>query len=519
LSVSKLRVFVSSVQQELENERIAVAELISTDSFLAKHCEAILFEREPASPLPPDQAYIAALDSCQVYVGIIGFEYGSVGSDGLSATHREYLHAKDKRLPVFFFVKGSSGRDKGRDPKMQELFAIVRDASTGHTYRRFSNYQELKQLVRSVLLPVLEQRGFTPSTVEQIEFEQTLGAASDFDTQLLEQVDFSDLDSELIRRYATAVLKQETTDTGVIQKLLLNRGLLWLDQKANSFRPTSAGLLLLGNSPDAVFAQCRIAANAYAGTERGEPIDRKNIVGPLPKAIEEAISFLIRNMRHTQTVREFSRFEIHEFPYEPLREALINAVAHRDYAIAGASIRIEKYQDRVAILSPGLPPPPLTLEKIRSLKYLPCSRNPNIARGLSFFERIEEQGDGFRRMITICRETGLPEPEFQIRDGHFAVIFHGPGNSLAKLKPSSARPIFEIKPSVLDQLTLNQKAIVQRLLKHNKAQVPELATALKVTEQAVRKDMAKLTKLQLVEKHGSARATHYTLKQQSPLTL
>jgi hypothetical protein len=80
-----------------------------------------------------------------------------------------------------------------------------------------------------------------------------------------------------------------------------------------------------------------------------------------------------------------------------LREALVNAAAHRDYSLAGSSIRVEKFTDRIAILSPGLPPPPLTLEKLRTLRYLPCSRNPNLARGLSFFERMEEQGDGLRR--------------------------------------------------------------------------------------------------------------------------
>ena len=67
-------------------------------------------------------------------------------------------------------------------------------------------------------------------------------------------------------------------------------------------------------------------------------------------------------------------------------------------------------------------------------------------------------------------------------------------------------------------LTKNQKAIVHELLEKNQVQVPELAIALHVTEQAVRKDMAKLTKLKLVEKRGAARATYYVLKEQVPLS-
>ena len=421
-------------------------------------------------------------------------------------------------MPVNFFVKGRSERDKYRDKKMQAMFAAVRDARTGHTYRRFSNYLELKQLVRDTLLPVLEKRGLTPSTNEQIEFEQNLSAASDFDTQLLAQVDLNDLDQELARQYVTAVRREPSADDDVVRKTLLNRGLLWYDENAAVLRPTAAGLLLLGRAPDAVFPQCRIAANAYGGAEKGEAIDRKDIRQPLPKAIHEAIDFLVRNMRHTTRVSGFARFQIDEYPYEALREALINAVAHRDYALRGSSIRVEKYADRIIVFSPGLPPPPLTLAKIRSLKYLPCSRNPNIARALSFFERIEEQGDGFRRMVTATRNVGLPRPEFQVIDGHFVVTFKGPGKSLGKVKPQTARPLFMVEPSVLDELTANQKTIVRVLLKTKTVQVPKLAAKLKVTAQAVRKDMARLAGLHLVEQRGAARATYYVLKESSVIS-
>ncbi|MBU1206356.1 MAG: DUF4062 domain-containing protein [Proteobacteria bacterium] len=512
--MSKVKVFVSSVQQELENERVASAELISTDPFLSRHCEAVLFERLPASTLPAQKAYLTELDSSDVYIGIIGLEYGPTGPDGLSAMHREYLRAEKHQMPMIIFVKGQAGRDKDRNQKMQELFARVRDSKTGHTYRRFSNYQDLKQSIRDALLPILKNRGLTPSIAEQTEFVQTLSAASDFDTQLLKQEDITDLDPDLTRQYVTAVLNIPPKNQAIIQRTLLSRGLLWYDEKHQRHRPTAAGLLLFGKTPDAVFPQIRIAANAYGGAEKGEPIDRRNIHKPLPGAIQEAIDFLIRNMRHTQAVRGFARVELNEYPYEALREALINAVAHRDYGIRGAGIRVEKYADRIMIFSPGLPPPPLTLAKLRSLKYLPCSRNPNIARGLSFFERIEEQGDGLRRMVMATKNMGLSAPEFSITDGHFTVVFKGPSKSLAKLRAEKAQPIFAVKPALVDLLTPNQKMIMRGLLKNGEVKVPKIAAQLKVTDQAVRKDMAKLQKMRLVEKRGAARATYYVLNEQ-----
>jgi ATP-dependent DNA helicase RecG len=222
-------------------------------------------------------------------------------------------------------------------------------------------------------------------------------------------------------------------------------------------------------------------------------------------------------MRHTNRVVGFARVQIDEYPYEALREALVNAAAHRDYSLTGSSIRVEKYTDRIIILSPGLPPPPLTLEKLRTLRYLPCSRNPNLARGLSFFERLEEQGDGLRRMVIVTANMGLQAPEFLQIDGHFAVVFKGPGKSLLDLRSQRPRPIYEVAPAVIDILNANQRLIIKHLLKELKVEVPALARKLKVSEQAVRKDMAKLQALDLVGKHGAARATYYVLKTSEPV--
>lgn len=511
--MDNLRIFVSSIQYELENERVAIAELISSDAFLSRHCQAVLFESLPASTDPAERGYLTELNSSDVYVGIIGFEYGTVGANCLSAMHREYNRAVRRKMPVFIFVKGHSGRDKDRDEKMQALFARVRDPKTGHQYKRFANYQDLKRLVREALLPVLKKRGIVPSNAEEVEFKQTLGAASDFDVQLIAHAEYADLDAKLARQYVAAVLGRFPKGQAEVLQTLLSRGFLWHDDKNDRHRPTAAGLLLLGKNPDSVFPQSRITANAYGGVEKGEPIDRRDIRKPLPSAIQETIDFLVRNMRHTQTVRGFERVAIDEYPYEALREGIINAVAHRDYGLRGSSIRVEKYADRIVILSPGLPPPPLTLAKLRALKYLPCSRNPNIARGLSFFERIEEQGDGLRRMVAAAKDMGLPPPNFTKTDGHFTVIFKGPGKTMAGIKPQKGRPVFAVEPSLLDQLTPNQKTIVRELLKSATVQVPKIAARLRVTEQAIRKDMAHLQRLGLVEKRGSARATFYVLRE------
>ena len=513
---TKLHVFVSSVQKELEDERLIVQNLINTDTFLSAHCVPVLYEFEPASPDKALEGCLKALDTCQIYLLIVAVQYGSLVGD-LSITHAEYRRAKEKKLPVLAFIKGdrSLKREAGTDALLREL------DTDGPKYKRFGNVIELQKEVRSALVKHLKDRhGMVPSSDENEIAEQTIEATSTFESQPLNRIRWADLDHSVARRLVAAAEDKNPDNLNATDLLsgATLRGLIWQDSSSGEHYATAAGIVLLAKDPTAVFPQCRIAANAYGGTEKGEPIDRRDIRQPLPRAIQETIDFLIRNMRHTQTVRGFARVEVDEYPYEALREAIINAVAHRDYEIRGASIRIEKYADRISILSPGLPPPPLTLAKLRSLKYLPCSRNPNIARALSYFERIEEQGDGLRRMIAAMKDVGLPTPEFSINDGHFTVIFRGPGKSLAKLKSQKARPIFAVEPSVIDMLTANQKTIIRELLKNRQVQVPKLAARLKVTEQAIRKDMAKLQKMRLVEKRGSARATYYVLNETVKIT-
>jgi len=511
--MEKVRIFVSSVQKELENERIAITELVSLDPFLNRHIEPILFEMLPASSNSAEHAYLDALHSCLIYVGILGFEYGRKGLDGLSATHREYREAIKLGIPALVFVKGDSSQDQRRDEDIRRFFAEIRDEQYGHVYKRFTHYQSLKSCVRAALLDELVHRGFRPTTEEAKIAEQTIAQASDFDTRLIEKADRYDLDDGLCRHFAAscARLQEASLDEERILKTLLNRGLVWQDHSARSIHPTAAGLLLLGREPDAFLPQARIAANAFGGTERGEPLDREDIRDALPKAIERTFQFLKRNMRHTTRIEGFTKVEIHEYPYEALREAVVNAAAHRDYELAGSSIRVEKYADRIEIISPGLPPEPITLQKIERLDYIACSRNPNLARGLSFFERIEEQGDGLRRIIRETEAAGLPRPRFQFKDGHFIVIFYAPEDIL-KVKSQGAKPVFEVAQTYLDTLNNTQKSIIRIMLKKQDVRVMELAEELQLSRPAIQKALKPLLDKGLVVKTGKARDTAYHLK-------
>lgn len=120
---------------------------------------------------------------------------------------------------------------------------------------------------------------------------------------------------------------------------------------------------------------------------------------------------------------------------------------------------------------------------------------------------------GVVRMKREMQDHGLEPPGYSYRDGQFVITFRGRGKSLHELKAKRAVPVFEVQPSVAETLNPNQKTILRELLAKDHVHAPELASTLGITAQAVRKDLARLQKLNLIEKHGAARATYYVLKE------
>ncbi len=120
---SRLRIFVSSVQKELEDERLIVQNLVNTDSFLSAHCIPVLYECEPASPTKALDGCLEALDGCNVYLLIVGVQYGTLAGE-LSITHTEYHRAKETGLPVLAFIKGD--RQVQREDGMVALLCRAR---------------------------------------------------------------------------------------------------------------------------------------------------------------------------------------------------------------------------------------------------------------------------------------------------------------------------------------------------------------------------------------------------------
>lgn len=505
---SSFRVFVSSVQKELEDERLIIQNLVNTDTFLSAHCQAVLYEFEPASPTKALEGCIESLDSCQVYLLIVGVQYGTkIGA--LSITHAEYRHAKEKHLPVLAFIKGdrSLKREEGTIALLGEIEA------DGPKYKRFDNVIELQKEVRAALVKLMgEGFGIVPTSDEDQIAEQTIEATSAFESKSLDRIRWRDLDMGVMRRLVAAAEGRDPvslTDDGLLTEAAM-RGLIWRDGTSGEHFATAAGIVLLAKDPSVIFPQCRILADAYRSVEPdGEPRDHEDIRGPMPVAIDRALAFVDRNTRHPMRIVGFNRLRLDEYPDEALREALVNAVAHRQYEDAGRKIMLEVFSDKIIVSSPGLPPAPITIAKLRSGKYRPCSRNPVLAQNLSYFHRIEERGSGFRRMRDRMLDHGLDQPNIATDTGYFQIIFSGPGEKVERITVPEKR--LRVTPAIEAGLNERQKRILRYVLENGSVTRGWCTEEFKVANDTAGRDLKALTDLKLLISEGRGRAVHYIL--------
>ena len=170
-------------------------------------------------------------------------------------------------------------------------------------------------------------------------------------------------------------------------------------------RGTVAGVLLCSAAPHEWLPNACITATHYAGADRAAgQLDAQIIVGPLPRQVADAMAFAVRNMR-VGAYKDPARMDLPQYSVEALFEALVNAVAHRDYSMRGSRIRLSMFVDRLEIDSPGGLPNNLTIDAMASRQ---STRNEAIASVLGRVPVGDIPGSGQRRYFMERRGDGVP---------------------------------------------------------------------------------------------------------------
>ncbi len=236
----------------------------------------------------------------------------------------------------------------------------------------------------------------------------------------------TDLDPEAFAAYFRSIYDAPLEEADVpLPKMLENMRFVVKDLDETS-RLSLAGLLLFGKQPQQFAYYARISAVRWLGVEAGEEIlDRQEILGRLPQQIETADAFVRRNTALATHIEGVKQQDYPQYPRVALREAIVNAVAHRDYSLEGAQVLLYIFDDRIEIRSPGGLPNGVTLENI--LTHYSKPRNETIARVLFNLGYVNTLGSGVPRMIRLMREYTGREPDLQVTGNQFLVRLWGRG--------------------------------------------------------------------------------------------
>lgn len=233
-------------------------------------------------------------------------------------------------------------------------------------------------------------------------------------------IDFhlSELDTDTIKLFVEEVKKSKRApivETGDLEELMKKLNLV-RDNKIKS-----AGILLFGINPQKYYPWAIIRAGRFK--DELTIIDEAHIDGNLFQQISSALKFVMRNIKKTFKIdhKTGKRIDVWEYPLEALREAIVNALVHRDYDIR-SPVYIKIYDDRLVITNPGGLIEPLTIEDLEK-EHPSVLRNPNIANIFYLAGYIEKWGIGTLKMIDECKKQGLPPPKFSVEKGMFSVEF------------------------------------------------------------------------------------------------
>jgi ATP-dependent DNA helicase RecG len=182
---------------------------------------------------------------------------------------------------------------------------------------------------------------------------------------------------------------------------------------------TVGGMMLAGRENLLEFARVKCAR--FKGKEMVEFIDQKEFSGLLYEQAEEAMKFAMTYIAKSGKIEGLQRIDRYEVPLEAIREAIVNAIVHRDYSISGADIKFAIFDDRIEITSPGCLPRSLEIEDIMAGRSE--IRNKVIARFFKEIGFIEQWGTGMRKMVNLCAAANLPEPAFKESGLYFKIIF------------------------------------------------------------------------------------------------
>ena len=423
------KVFISSVQSEFIYERQMLFDYLTSDALLGIYFDPFIFENVPALNTSPASVFLNEVENCDIYIGIFGSLYGYQDAEGISPTEREYVKATLLNKVRFVYVKKTEQRE------LKEKL-LVKKAESVIIRKGFSTYDELRTAIYASLINYLIEN----------EYIRT----SPFDATFHTEADITDLNEETIRDFvgmANRIRSFPFSKNSDINKVLTHLNLI------KDKRVTNAALLLFNNRPQRYFISSEIRCAHFHGLTATKPIPSYKVYkGNVFEMIASAVDFVLSKLNlYTGDRSKNIQVEVqYDLPVAAVTEAIVNAVAHRDYS-SNASVQVMLFPDRLEVLNPGRLPVGLTIEELY-LTHRSIPVNPLLAESLYLYGIIERMGTGTGDILESCSKMGLKRPVFKQGSGFEVVLYRKSVNELMNSK-DIPQVTHQVTPQATPQVT------------------------------------------------------------------
>jgi ATP-dependent DNA helicase RecG len=303
-----------------------------------------------------------------------------------------------------------------------------------------------------------------------------------------------DLNWSKIEQYVEGISLGDESVEGV----LLRRGCIV--KRGKQIKPTFAGLLLFGRAPQRWVRGAEVLCARFKGDEMDDAFARQTLSATLPDQIRRAELFLNEHTMMRARIRNWQRKDAPPYPVGVLREAVVNAIAHRDYRITGSQIHVLMFNNRVEVRSPGKLPGHVTIKNLLRERY---SRNEAIVQVLADMGFIERLGYGIDRMIRSMRDADQQPPKFEETDNGFAVtLFARSATAEEVVEQLNQSPQAERIEKMLAQLKKKGRL--------TSSEYQELCPD--VSAESLRRDFVDMVERGVVMRVGDKRGTYYIMK-------
>ena len=322
-----------------------------------------------------------------------------------------------------------------------------------------------------------------------------------FEDECDEDAILEDLDAELLHEYKKRIYAEELSD----EQVLKARGLM--KRKKGKWFLTRGALLLFAKDVIMAHPNCRVRFTRYDGITAGAGsnlniIKDINIDMPILRLIPTAKQLIASQLKDVTKLNPGTgRFEtLPEYPEFAWSEAIVNAIAHREYALEGAFIQVNMFDDRLEIISPGKLPNIVTIENIQNTRY---SRNPHIARVLVDFGWVRELNEGVRRIFTDMKASDLSAPTYSEPEKRYVRIVLSNCASNGKAKEN-------IQQTTYNGHNLNslEKEIVALLMRTSYLKLQEIINLTGKSRNTINARIRRLLDIQIIDADGKPNSPH-----------